>query len=68
MTDHEKEIQELRRELARVKAERDAAIADIELVIHGDHMDVCDLCDCNPHGARCPKTCAEAHWRGVQNA
>lgn len=66
MTDHEKEIQELRRELARVKAERDAAIEDIEMLIHDDCMTVCDLCDHNPHGARCKEACAEAHWRGVQ--
>lgn len=67
MTDHEKEIQELRRELARVKAERDAAVEDIELLIHDDCMEVCDLCDRKPHGARCKEACVEAHWRGVQN-
>ncbi len=54
-------------ELAKVKAERDAAIEDIELLIHDDCMEVCDLCDRNPHGARCKEACAEAHWRGVQN-
>lgn len=52
----------------KVEAERDAAVNDIESLIHDDHMEVCDLCNLNQDNAfRCKATCAKAHWRGVNN-
>ena len=65
-TDKDELIRTLHLALYKVTEERDAAIEDIELLIHDDCMNVCDLCDHNPHGARCKEACAEAHWRGVQ--
>lgn len=52
----------------KVEAERDAAVNDIESLIHDDHMEVCDLCNLNQDNAfRCKATCTKAHWRGVNN-
>lgn len=74
MTNLEKEIQELRRELTAVKAERDAAVADLEeisfccnckQVLHRDGLSV--WCGGYADWFEWNDTCTEWEWRGVRH-
>lgn len=65
--------EELYKEFCKVRKERDAAVADIEEVIHDDLSEICTIC--NKHKS-CMKTttktplaklpCERGKWRGVK--
>lgn len=53
--------------LTAMKAERDAAVADIELLIHNDGCQVCHICSlCDAEIMKC-RRCENGRWRGVQH-
>lgn len=57
----------LRAELEQVKAERDAAVNDIESLLRDEAPYECAICafyeDCRRSGVECEK---EAKWRGME--
>ena len=70
-------IETLRADLARVTAERDAAIRDLERICRDDigpcEMSICELCAYNngdkcssPDGKLCDCTVFNWKWRGIK--
>lgn len=65
-------INELRKDNAKLKAERDAAVADLRSLAHKYSFSMCNCCK-NKGSNKCrschddPLTLPEYEWRGVQN-
>ena len=62
-------IETLRTDLARVTAERDAAVEDLEEIMFkgGHNIDTCHFCTNGQCYGRGGTQCCEPKWRGIRN-